>query len=75
MEKTSVKKWFSEENPARSGDKKDICWMVKSKGDFYHENYRNVGSQCEMIKWALDVFGDELRDEAMDNRKDPFLKM
>ena len=39
-ELTATQKWMTMENPARSGDQKEICWMVKGRFDFYHENYR-----------------------------------
>ena len=56
--------WMRKENPARSGDQKNICWMVKGRFDFYHENYRTVEAQVDIIKIALDRFGDELRAKA-----------
>ena len=37
----STQLWMQEENPARSGDQKIICWMVKGRFDFFHENYRS----------------------------------
>ena len=52
---------MQEENHARSGDNKAICWMTKSVDDFYHEEYRSVPGQCKIISEALDLFGDELR--------------
>ena len=51
-------------NPARSGDTKLIYWMVKTKIDFYYEDYRSVAGYCEIIKKALGEHGDELREAA-----------
>ena len=63
-EVVATKNWMTKENPARSGDQKEICWMVKGRFDFYHENYRTVSAQLEIIKTALDLFGDGLRKKA-----------
>ena len=60
----STTTWMRKENPARSGDQKNICWMVKGRFDFYHENYTTVEAQVDIIKIALDRFGDELRAKA-----------
>ena len=40
-EPISTQKWMCTENPARSGDKIKVCWMIKGRFDFYHENYRS----------------------------------
>jgi len=53
------------ENPARSGDQKEIAWMVKSKDDFYYEDYSTVSAQCSIISEALTIFGDTLRVAAL----------
>jgi hypothetical protein len=52
------------ENPARSGDNKEICWMTKSADDFYHEEYRTPTAQREIIADALQLGGRELRAAA-----------
>ena len=35
--------------------------MVKSKDDFYYEDYSTVSAQCSIISEALTIFGDTLR--------------
>ena len=57
---------FAEDNPARSGDRRDICWMTKTKEDFYYEEYRSIAFQIRIFRAALDIYGDELRYAAMD---------
>jgi phage pi2 protein 07 len=64
MESVATRGWFSAQNPARSGDQKEICWMVKGFTDFYHEEFRPVQAQKEIIRTALGVYGDNLRDQA-----------
>ena len=41
-ELVATKAWMTQQNPARSGDQKEICWMVKGRFDFYHEDYRSL---------------------------------
>ena len=60
----STRAWFRELNPARSGDKQDICWMINTLDDFYHEKYRSVEGQSEIILLALEYFGDDIRHAA-----------
>ena len=38
--------------------------MVKNKDDFYHEEYRSLGGQLEIIRIALDIYGEELSAQA-----------
>ena len=64
VEQGATRAWMHEENPARSGDSKEICWMTKGKDDFYHEEYRSVHAQIEIITEALRLCGDELREAA-----------
>jgi hypothetical protein len=64
MESVATRGWFTTQNPARSGDQKAICWMVKGFADFYHEEYRPVGAQVDIIRMALEIYGDDLRDQA-----------
>jgi len=66
LEAVATRRWMLGENPARSGDTKEICWMTKGADDFYHEDYRSVHAQCEIIKKALALDGDELRAAAVD---------
>jgi hypothetical protein len=40
-------------NPARSGDKKTICWMDMDREDFYFDVYRSLEGQCEIYELAL----------------------
>ena len=63
-ESECTRAWFRELNPARSGDKLDICWMVHTLDDFYHEKYHTVEGQREIIRLALDYFGDDIRQAA-----------
>lgn len=53
-----------EQNPARSGDTRDICWMVASRKEFYHETYRSPKGQISIIEHALRLHGDKLRRAA-----------
>ena len=53
-----------EKNPASSGDQQAICWMVKSKEEFYFENYRTVTGFSEIILKALTEHGPQLVDDA-----------
>jgi hypothetical protein len=57
---------MQEKNPARSGDKKAICWMTKGHEDFYYEDYRTPQAQQEIIRIALGKWGEELRTAAKD---------
>jgi hypothetical protein len=41
-EAVATQRWMARENPARSGDQKAICWMVKGRFDFYCENFRSL---------------------------------
>jgi hypothetical protein len=63
-EGSATRGWFQSTNPARSGDKRDISWMVKGFDDFYHEDYRSAEGQIEIIERALANHGDTLRVEA-----------
>jgi hypothetical protein len=63
-EEVATRSWMRTENPARSGDAKPICWMTKSRDDFYHEDYRSVPGQYQIIVEALTLFGDVLRQAA-----------
>jgi hypothetical protein len=64
VEQVATRTWIHAENPARSGDDKEICWMTKGADDFYHEDYRTVLAQCEIIAEAIRLCGDELRAAA-----------
>jgi hypothetical protein len=72
-EKTATQGWFSDENPARSGDQKAICWMTKGFKDFYEDDYRSVEAQMDIIKRAMDVYGADL-EEAAGTRKNVWLR-
>jgi hypothetical protein len=61
-EEVATRKWMYATNPARSGDQKEICWMIMPKDDFYFEVYRTPREYIEIIIIALDLYGDELRD-------------
>jgi hypothetical protein len=51
-------------NPARSGTTDDsVCWMINSKDDFYHDEYRSVKGQVEIFELALEMF-PSLREAA-----------
>jgi hypothetical protein len=63
-EKVATRRWMNKENPARSGDNKAICWMTKGRDDFYYEEYRSVPAQCKIIKYALQLCGDDLEKAA-----------
>ena len=52
-EVNATRDWMKKTNPARSGDKKSICWMVQTKTEFYHETYRTPKSQIHIIQIAL----------------------
>jgi hypothetical protein len=54
-EKEATRQWMSNENPARSGDQQEICWMVKDKEDFYFEDYRSLPGQLAIYELALDL--------------------
>jgi hypothetical protein len=64
VEQVATRSWMHAENPARSGDSKEICWMTKGADDFYHEEYRSVHAQCDIIAEALRLDGAELRAAA-----------
>ena len=64
LEQVATRRWMHAENPARSGDNKEICWMTKGADDFYHEEYRTVSAQCTIIASALQLDGVELRAAA-----------
>jgi hypothetical protein len=64
LEQVATLRWMHKENPARSGDNKEICWMTKSADDFYHEEYRTPTAQREIIADALQLGGRELRAAA-----------
>ena len=53
-EEAATRWWTREENPARSGDKQVICWMVKTKERFYEDDYRSVPAQKDIITHALE---------------------
>ena len=63
-EGVATRDWMVGMNPAKSGDQKEICWMVKGFSDFYHEDFHTVKAQMTIIRRALDLFGDNLREEA-----------
>jgi hypothetical protein len=69
----ATRAWMRKENPARSGDQKDICWMVKGKFDFYHEHYRTAVAQIDIFKIALEHYGDDLRTKATSS-SNPWLR-
>ena len=63
-EEIATKRWMRAANPARSGDSKVICWMVKNKFDFYYEEYRTVDAMVSIVQTALDLHGNDLRRAA-----------
>ena len=76
-EKEATIEWMQRENPSRSGDTKTICWMVKNKDDFYHEEYRSLGGQLEIIRIALDIYGElsaQARSATRTSGKDRWLR-
>ena len=61
----ATRKYMYESNPARSGDTMAVAWMVKSKGDFYYEEYRSVAGQRRIIELALESeHGPQLQKDA-----------
>ena len=49
-----TRRWFLEQNPARSGDVTEIAWMDKGTVAFYFENYR--AQYGEIMELALKTF-------------------
>ena len=54
LEINSTRAWMVGENPARSGDQKQICWMSQHKTDFYNEKYRSVSGLVAILEHALE---------------------
>lgn len=44
---------MTQRNPARSGDKQEICWMDMDREDFYFDVYRSREGQFEIYELAL----------------------
>ena len=55
---------FAKYNPARSGDKKHICWMTMSNEDFYWDVFRGIEFQLDVMQTALEQFGNQLVEQA-----------
>jgi hypothetical protein len=60
----ATRKWMQAENPARSGDKQAICWMVMSAQDFYADQYCSPAHQKKIIKLALEENREQLEEES-----------
>ena len=60
----ATRAWTCHENPARSGDQKEIVWMMKGRRDFYDEDYRLLDNQLDIIRRALREYGDKLSGRA-----------
>jgi hypothetical protein len=69
-EKAATGRWMMEENPARSGDQKAICWMTESKADYYYDTYRSVDGFTKLIETALqdEEYGADLKEAALYGR-------
>jgi len=53
IEADATRRWMEKMNPARSGDKFTVCWMVESLSNFYDGRYRSVEGQSTIIEFAL----------------------
>ena len=51
-------------NPARSGDKQEICWMTENHEDFYFEKYRSIEGQFRIYELALELDAGGARQSA-----------
>jgi hypothetical protein len=61
----AVLAWMREKCPSRSGDKKEIFWMVHDAADFYFDVYRSATAQLKILNFALDQ-DPTLRDRLSD---------